>query len=137
MMGQGTSTDADGVARVEAARQRWANAFNAADLRGLLTLYDPAAVLWGTTSPVLIDTPEGIATYFERTFSAQPAPRVHLGEARIRLLGDEVALCSGAYTLYLSGPAGEARTLPARFSLAYRRLGDRWLIMDHHSSVSP
>lgn len=130
-------TDMDNVASLEAARQRWASAFNAGDMPSLLALYDPAAVLWGTTSPVLIDTPEGIAAYFERTFSARPAPRVQMGEARIRLLGDEVALCSGAYTLHLSGSGGEARTLPARFSLAYRRVGDSWLIMDHHSSVSP
>ncbi len=123
--------------KVEAARQRWASVFNAADLPGLLALYDPTAVLWGTTSPVLLDTPEGIAAYFERTFSAQPAPRVHMGEARIRLLGDGVALCSGAYTLHLSDPSGAARKLPSRFSLAYRRVGDQWLIVDHHSSVSP
>jgi uncharacterized protein (TIGR02246 family) len=138
MMG-GTAPDLGlaGLASVELARQRWASAFNAADLPGLLALYDPAAVLWGTTSPVLIDTPYGIAAYFERTFAARPAPRVQMGEARIRLLGDDVALCSGSYTLHLSGPAGEQRTLPARFSLAYRCVGDHWLIMDHHSSVSP
>lgn len=136
-MARVNSPDATNVARVETARQRWASAFNAADLTGLLALYDPGAVLWGTTSPVLIDTPDGVAAYFQRTFSAQPAPHVEMGEARIRLIGDDLALCSGAYTLYLSGPAGEPRSLPARFSLAYRRVGDHWLILDHHSSVSP
>lgn len=124
------------AAAVEAARQQWASAFNAADLRGLLALYDPAAVLWGTTSPVLIDTQEAIAAYFKRTFEAAPAPQVQMGEAHIRFFGD-VALCSGSYTLHLSGPENEHRTLPARFSLAYRRAGEQWLIVDHHSSVSP
>ena len=130
----GTSPDAAGV---EAARQHWASAFNACDMPTLLALYDPAAVLWGTTSAVLIDTAEGMAAYFQRTFAARPAPRVQMGEARVRLLGDGVALCSGAYTLHLSSEAGEPRALPARFSLAYRRTGGQWLIVDHHSSLSP
>lgn len=130
----GTSPDAAGV---EAARQHWASAFNAGDLPTLLALYDPAAVLWGTTSAVLIDTPEGMAAYFQRTFATRPAPRVQMGEARVRLLGDDVALCSGAYVLHLTSEAGEPRALPARFSLAYRRNGGHWLIVDHHSSLSP
>jgi uncharacterized protein (TIGR02246 family) len=130
----GTSPDAAGV---EAARQQWASAFNAAELPALLSLYDPSAVLWGTTSPVLIDTAEGISAYFQRTFEARPAPRVQMGEARVRLLGDDMALCSGSYTLHLTSEAGEPRALPARFSLAYRRTGGHWLIVDHHSSLSP
>lgn len=123
-------------AGVEGARQRWAAAFNAGDMAGLLALYHPQAVLWGTTSAVLLHTTEGITAYFQRTFSTRPAPQVQMGEARTRVLGD-VALCSGAYTLQLSGPQGEARTLAARFSFAYRRVNGQWLIVDHHSSVSP
>lgn len=133
-MTPGTSPDAAGV---EAARQHWASAFNAGDLPTLLALYDPAAVLWGTTSAVLIDTPEGIAAYFQRTFAARPAPRVQMGEARVRLLGDGVALCSGAYTLHLSSGAGGPCAMSARFSFAYRHSGGHWLIVDHHSSLSP
>jgi uncharacterized protein (TIGR02246 family) len=132
-----TPDTSPGAAGVEAARQHWVCAFNAGDLPALLALYDPAAVLWGTTSPVLIDSPEGIANYFQRTFAAQPAPQVQMGEARARLLGGDVALCSGAYTLHLSNSAGEYRAQPARFSLAYRRTGGHWLIVDHHSSLSP
>lgn len=124
------------AARVDAARQRWADAFNSADLPALLALYHPRAVLWGTTSAVLLDTPAAIATYFERTFSTRPAPRVQMGEARTRLFGN-VALSSGAYTLHLSGPAGDVRALLARFSFAYAKNGGEWLIVDHHSSVAP
>ena len=124
---------------VEAARQRWARAFNSADLPALLALYHPQAVLWGTTSPVLLDSPAAITAYFERTFSARPAPRVVMGDALTRLHG-AVALCSGAYTLHLSGPSGEPRALPARFSFAYvqdMQAPGGWLIVDHHSSASP
>lgn len=128
------------VARaVAAARARWASAFNAGDLPALLALYHPQAVLWGTTSPVRLDSPAGIAAYFERTFSVRPAPRVVMGDALTRLHG-AVALCSGAYTLHLVGPDGRPRTLPARFSFAYledMQAPGGWLIVDHHSSVSP
>jgi uncharacterized protein (TIGR02246 family) len=121
---------------VEAARQRWASTFNAADLPGLLALYHPQAVLWGTTSPVLLDTPAAIAAYFERTFATLPRPRVEMGQARTRVLGG-VALCSGAYTLHLAAPGEQAHALPARFSFAYVLGEPGWQIVDHHSSVSP
>ncbi|MCU0762533.1 MAG: nuclear transport factor 2 family protein [Hydrogenophaga sp.] len=121
---------------VEAARQRWASTFNAADLPGLLALYHPQAVLWGTTSPVLLDTPAAIAAYFERTFATLPRPHVEMGQARTRVLGG-VALCSGAYTLHLAAPGGQAHALPARFSFAYVLGEPGWQIVDHHSSVSP
>ena len=51
------------AASAEAARQRWAAAFNAGDMAGLLSLYHPQAALWGTNSAVLLDTSEGISAY--------------------------------------------------------------------------
>jgi hypothetical protein len=27
--------------------------------------------------------------------------------------------------------------VPARFTLAYRKVGEQWLIVDHHSSLRP
>jgi hypothetical protein len=32
---------------------------------------------------------------------------------------------------------GEVKTLPARYSFTYIKNGERWVIVDHHSSAMP
>lgn len=109
----------------------WMEAFNAGSVSGITGLYDPSAVLWGTTATDLIDTPAGVIAYFERVLALRPAPSVQLGPSRLRVL-DDMALVSGHYELQL----GHQR-LPARYSMALKRGSDRWLIVDHHSSLLP
>ncbi len=124
-------------ASVRAATEAWIAAFNRADAAGMAALYDPQAVLWGTTSAELITTPQGIAAYFAAVFELQPVPRMALNAALPRAFGD-VAVSSGSYTLTLSPPP-QQRQVPARFSFTYRRsgAGDAWRIVDHHSSAMP
>jgi len=50
---------------VAATTQAWINAFNSHDPARVVALYDPEAVLWGTISPTLRDTPESIRDYFK------------------------------------------------------------------------
>jgi uncharacterized protein (TIGR02246 family) len=128
------SSDID-EASVRAATEAWISNFNASDLPGMAALYDAQAHLWGTTSPVLIVSPDGIAGYFQTVFALQPAPGMALNEVRVRLYGD-TAISTGGYTLAL-GAAAQRRAIPARFSFVYRRTAGRWLIVDHHSSVMP
>ena len=58
----------------------WAAAFNECSADKLSALYDPAATLWGTGSPALASTPEGIRSYFARACAAQPPIKVSIGE---------------------------------------------------------
>ena len=119
---------------VAAATQAWADAFNAHDLEKILGLYDTEAVLWGTVSPNLRDTPASIRDYF-KGLPDQPQLKVTFGEQRTRVYGD-TAINTGLYT-FTNVREGSLVTLPARFSLTYRRRDGRWLIVDHHSSWVP
>src|SRR5262245_49205844 len=71
---------------VAATIQAWADAFNSRDPERVLALYDPEAVLWGTVSPTLRDTRDGLREYF-KALPAQPQGRVSFGEQRIRVYG--------------------------------------------------
>jgi hypothetical protein len=46
------------------------------------------------------------------------------------------AINTGYYTFSYS-KYGEVKTLPARYSFTYINNGERWLIVDHHSSAMP
>jgi uncharacterized protein (TIGR02246 family) len=116
------------------ATRAWAAAYDSRDPQRLLALYAPDAVFWGTSSPTLRDTPEAIADYF-KTAPSQPNARVEVGAFKVRVWGD-MAVNTGSYT-FTDVRDGQTVRRPARFSFVYRRVGGRWLIVDHHSSATP
>jgi len=118
--------------QVRGALQAWAAAFNECSVDKAASLYAPDAVLWGTVSQELISTPEGVRQYFAKACASATPPKVALGEPLIRTQGDG-AVSSGTYTFTLS-VQGQSRSVPARFSFAYRKVGGTWLIASHHSS---
>ena len=129
------AAQADDRAAIEAATAQWIDAFNRKDVRAIVGLYAPDAVLFGTASPVLRDRPQLVQEYFSTLPSLGEAV-IALGERRIQLFGD-VAVSTGFYTR--SAPGADGRTVrnPARFSFVYQKRDGRWVIVNHHSSVLP
>jgi uncharacterized protein (TIGR02246 family) len=120
---------------VAAATQAWIDAMNSHDAERVAALYDPEAVLWGTKSPALRDSPAAVRDYFNILRTVPASYKVVLGEQRIRVYG-VIALNSGTYT-FSEVRDGKTITRPARFSFVYRNRDGRWLIVDHHSSAVP
>ena len=119
---------------VSAATQAWADAANSKDLERILALYDAEAVLWGTASPTLRDSPAAIREYF-KPGANRPHLKVVLGEQRVRVYVD-IAINTGYYT-FSDMRDGQPVTIPARFTFTYRQRHGRWMIVDHHSSRVP
>jgi uncharacterized protein (TIGR02246 family) len=120
---------------VAAATQAWAEAMTSHDVDRVLALYDSEAVLWGTRSPTLRDTPPALREYFNILRTVPPSYKAMLGEQRVRIYGD-IAINTGTYT-FSEVRDGKEIPRPARFSFVYRNRGGRWLIVDHHSSAVP
>ena len=126
----------DAKVGVASAASAWSEAFNKCDAARLAQLYAPDAVLWGTVSPAVISTPQGVRQYFERACSMATPPKVAFGEQLVRVHGDAAASNSGSYSFTVVRD-GKTLTLPARYTFAYRKAGGQWLIVDHHSSMRP
>ena len=120
---------------VVAATQAWIDAMTSHDIERVVALYDPEAVLWGTRSSTLRDTPASVRDYFKILQTVPSSYKVVLGEQRIRIYGD-IAINTGTYT-FSEDREGKPVTRPARFSFVYRNRDGRWLIIDHHSSAVP
>ena len=120
---------------VAAATQAWIDAMSSHDVERVVVLYDSEAVLWGTRSPTLRDNPATVRDYFNILRTVPPSYKAVLDEQRIRVYGD-IAINSGTYT-FSELRDGKQITRPARFSFVYRNRGERWLIVDHHSSAVP
>lgn len=120
---------------VAAATAKWAEVFVNDNPDPILALYDQEAVLWGTLSPKVRNTPELVRDYFVAAFKALPGHKVTFGEQLIRIYGD-TAVNTGYYTFtYVKD--GETKTIPARYSFTYVKRGNAWMIVDHHSSAMP
>lgn len=118
---------------VAAATKAWTDQFSTHNLEGLLALYDREAVFWGTSSPIIRDTPELIRDYFKGVPASSMT--VAVTDSRVRVLGN-VAMNSGAYT-FTAMRNGQPDPRAARFSFTYRLRDGKWLIVDHHSSSVP
>jgi uncharacterized protein (TIGR02246 family) len=122
---------------VAAATQAWIDAVNSHDPERVVVLYDPEAVLWGTSSPTIRDSPSDIRDYFRTLPRFPPEYKVVIGEQRVRVYGD-TAINSGTYTLLsVAVRDGKLINVAARFSFVYRNRDGHWVIVDHHSSVLP
>lgn len=113
---------------------RWNQALQTLDPDQVAALYASDAVLIPTVSNIVRDTPAAIREYFVHFLSKAPAARLH--KTFEREIGADHAVLSGVYLFNLTKEAGSA-DIPARFTFVYRREGDDWLIVEHHSSFMP
>jgi uncharacterized protein (TIGR02246 family) len=120
---------------VTAAASSWARALGEDDPDKVLPFYSNDAVLWGTLSPTVRADVGALRDYFVTAFRVLPGLKVAFGDQLIRVYGD-TAVNTGYYTFsYVQD--GATKSLPARYSFTYVKSGERWLIVDHHSSAMP
>jgi hypothetical protein len=79
--------------------------------------------------------PAALRAYFVTAFKVLPGLKVAFGDQLIRVYGN-AAVNTGYYTFSYTKD-GETKSLPARYSFTYVKSGERWLIVDHHSSAMP
>jgi uncharacterized protein (TIGR02246 family) len=125
---------ADTVSEVEAATQQWISAFNRKSAPDIVALYAKDAVLFGTSSPVLRDSPALVKDYFKGIADLGNAT-IATGEHRVRVFGD-IAINTGFYTRS-STQNGKVVQNPARFTFVYQLRQGKWMIVEHHSSALP
>lgn len=82
---------------VAAATQACIDGMNSHNAERVVALYDTEAVLWGTRSPTLRDSPATVRDYFKVLQTVPSSYKVVVGEQRIRIYGD-IAINTGTYT---------------------------------------
>jgi uncharacterized protein (TIGR02246 family) len=120
---------------VAAAAAAWATALGTDDPDKVLPFYSDDAVLWGTLSPTVRASRAALNDYFIGAFKVLPGLKVAFGDQLIRVYSG-TAVNTGYYTFSFVKD-GESKSLPARYTFTYVKNGDRWLIVDHHSSAMP
>ena len=115
---------------IAALFEEWNTAFQTGEPKNVTALYESNAILLPTISNQVRHNHEEIEDYFIH-FLAK-GPKGVINESNIRTFGN-IAINSGIYTFTFS----DGNSVQARFTYVYRWNGQRWLIVEHHSSALP
>ena len=108
----------------------WNSALQTGDPKQVAALYETNAILLPTISNKVRHNHEELEDYFVNFLAKGPVGKID--ESNVRTFGD-VAINSGVYTFTFKDDA----SVQARFTYVYRWNGQKWLIVEHHSSQMP
>lgn len=118
------------VNEITALFDEWNSALQTGDPKQVAALYENNAILLPTVSNQVRHNPAEIEDYFVNFLAKGPMGKID--EANVRTFG-ELAINSGVYTFTFEGGA----SVQARYTFVYRWNGQRWMIVEHHSSAMP
>ena len=110
--------------------EQWNSALQTGDPKQVAALYATDAILLPTVSNQVRHNHAEIEDYFVH-FLAK-GPKGVIDESNVRIFG-EISINSGVYTFSFNDGA----CVEARYTFVYRWDGQRWLIVEHHSSAMP
>lgn len=113
----------------------WNAALATGNSAAVADLYAADGVLVPTVSNRVRATRAEVIDYFDHFLAA--APRGSIDYRQIRVLDDDIAVDTGLYTFALPKAHPGPKTVKARYTFVYRREGDDWKIVSHHSSALP
>ncbi len=108
----------------------WNNALQTGNPKNVVALYESNGILLPTISNKVRHNHEEIEDYFVGFLAKGPSGEID--EANIRTFGD-LAINSGIYTFTFN----DGVKVTARYTFVYRWNGQRWMIVEHHSSQLP
>jgi uncharacterized protein (TIGR02246 family) len=114
---------------------RWAAAFTASDVDGILELYAPDAVFIGTSSKALVTT-AGIREYFERALLNNRPRSAALGDRSVLVLSTTAVVVTGL-DIVASVRDGRQVSATGRVTFVVAKRGSDWQIVHFHRSALP
>ncbi|MCO7226642.1 SgcJ/EcaC family oxidoreductase [Pleionea sp. CnH1-48] len=108
----------------------WNQALQTGDPQKVVALYDENAILLPTISNQVRRTQEERADYFVQFLAKGPKGELEAPNVRIF---NKIAINSGVYNFSFN----DGSTVKARYTFVYQWNGEKWLIIEHHSSAMP
>jgi len=108
----------------------WNSALQTREPSNMVALYAEDTILLPTISNQVRHNHAEIEDYFVRFLAT--GPQVSIVESNVRIWGD-IAINSGVFTFSFDDGA----KVQARYTFVYRKTGDSWKIVEHHSSQMP
>ena len=114
--------------------EKWSKAFTESDVDGMVKLYAPDALFFGTSSKALLTKPDEIRKYFERALSTGRVDRKL--DSSVMVLSDTVVVVTGLETV--TGVRGEKPfSGTGRVTFVVSKRGSDWQVAHFHRSRLP
>jgi len=120
-----------GERQVRALFDGWNQALATLDPDRVADRYAPDAVLLPTVSNQVRTNRAEIVDYFVKFLKDKP--RGTILSSHVTVLNPNAAIDTGTYRFAFA----DGRTVEARYTFVYERVGGDWLIVNHHSSAMP
>jgi uncharacterized protein (TIGR02246 family) len=128
---------ADTAEDAQAAFSKFFSAFASRNQAQVAAMFAPDAQFYGTVSPALVTTPEGILNYFTVAFDRPGVPEAKALNLTTTALTDSIALVAGTWKV---DRTVEGKTIigePLRMTAVLQKRGDRWMVVQFHNSRLP
>ncbi len=122
---------------IDQVRKQRIQAFHEGNLEAFMATYADNAVLTPSLSPFRIEGKEAIRDTIAGLFQAFPTRKGVLRQYSIRVYGDTTGVVNAYEAVTYVDRDGKVTTHYLRESWTYVKLGDRWLVVDHHVSRLP
>ena len=121
-----------------AAYDKFFAAFTTDNYEQITTFFTSDAQFYGTNSPDVVTTREGIRTYFMRALSgARGTTKATQFDRTALTLSDTVVAIAGKWQSERTQGGTMTTAGPSRSTVVMQKRGDQWLIVQFHNSPTP
>lgn len=116
---------------VNTVLSRWVENFGQGSVEGMVSLYSPQALFYGSNAELLRGK-EGVRAYFTKNFARPGNSSVEFRDIVSEAVGDNHINLAGIAAFKVG-----SREIPMRLTFTLVRENGAWLIATHHASLTP
>jgi len=116
--------------------EKWTKAFTESDVDGIVKLYAPDALFFGTGSKTLVTKPEEIRKYFEQALLSNRPRGATVGDHSVMIMSDTAVVVTGLDTV-TGVRDGNPFSANGRVTFVVAKRGSGWQIVHFHRSAMP
>ena len=121
-----------------AAYMKFFDTFTTDNHDQIAKLFAPDALFFGTTSPEVVTTQDGIRRYFVNALTGtRGAVKARPFEQTAMVLSDSIVSIAGKWQSERTLEGKMTTAGPSRNTVVMQRRGDQWLIVQFHNSPTP
>lgn len=110
---------------------RWSENFGQGNVEGMVALYSPQALFYGSNA-VLLRGKEGVRAYFTKNLTSPGKMGVGFRDVAIEPVGENHVNLAGVAAFRVG-----TQEVPMRLTFTLVRENGEWLIATHHASLTP
>ncbi|HEV2957195.1 MAG TPA: nuclear transport factor 2 family protein [Xanthobacteraceae bacterium] len=121
----------------QAAFSKFFPAFVARNQTAVAAMFAPDAQFYGTSSPELVTTPEGVLKYFTVALDRPDTWQATSLQMTSTAVSESVVLIAGTWKIDRTLDGKTTAIGPLRVTAVLQKRNDRWLIVQFHNSPRP